>query len=626
MAGANRAAASRGPKWEGRLARGVQNRGGPENARSLMNASVAHTATGQSRVQTLFASFTQLLRSYQLYGPNGAPNARLLGNVRAQFEAIWTLLPELEIAVTDRTLRLGEDTVYESDPTSESLPFCLYRDSIRTLTFLPGFETYELESFIEVLHTARQRSESDDLLTTLWERDFGYLRYAYVDLSANDAEDAAGGPGAAEDANPNVARAVAAHMGRTGTGDALTIVDLDGDLDGAAALLGGAAAPAGAGTSAGMDPDSLPQQIAANARRRDLGLAPEDLAYLRAELELEMQRDVVLDVVNALLDCIEEPIPRLQSQALRNLEQLLPQLVVQQRLHTAGWALDEIARLAESTDAAVTPLRGELRRIVSEFTAAMLQGEVFVKLKESAESQPEVLSGVLAHAGGDALEPLVRWAAQARGATREVVRRAAGACAAGSPGAIVALLRDQDPVICRAALDLCVQNQDPRFVPHLSALLQHGDTGVRVAAVQALTTLGGAPALAALVAALDQPVSDVRTAVAWGLGVWAHEPAAERLLQLLGSKALPAAPLPEKIAMFDAYARVRGPEAVEWLAGVLKSRFRLGRRPTPEIRACAARALGSLGTEAARTALQAARDDKEPAVRTAVQRALERCK
>lgn len=588
-----------------------------------MSASVTHAATGQSRVQTLFAALTQLQRSYQLYGPGGAPNARLLANVRSQFATLWTLLPELEIAVTDRQLRLGESTIYEADPTSESLPFCLYRDSIRTLTFLPGFETYELESFLEVLHTARQRSDSDDLLTMLWERDFAYLRYAYVDLGANEADDAAD-PGAAG-GELNVARTVAAHMGQGGAADGpVSDADFDFDLDGGAAAAGTLGQRAGAGPGAYVDPDGLPQQIAAGAGRRDLGLSPEDLAYLRAELELEMQRDVVLDVVNALLDCLEEPVPRLQTQALHNIERMLPELVLQQRPAAARRALDEVVRLAQSPDAALQPLRAELHRISAEFSVAMLHGEVFTKLKETAESQTDALRGLLAHCGADALEVLVLWLPQARGATRDAVRDAAGQCAARHPGGIVALLRNHDPAICRTALELCVQHQDARFVPHVAALLEHQDNGVRTLAVQALTTLGGANALVALVGALDQDVADVRAAAAWGLGVWAHEPAAARLLEILESKAFTTALLPEKIALFDAYARVRGPDAAEWLAGVLKAGFRFGRRPTPEMRACAARALSAVGTAPARAALEAARNDKEPAVRTAVHRALER--
>ena len=57
---------------------------------------------------------------------------------------------------------------------------------------------------------------------------------------------------------------------------------------------------------------------------------------------------------------------------------------------------------------------------------------------------------------------------------------------------------------------------------------------------------------------------------------------------------------------------------------MLNGRSLLGRRESPEIRACAALALGKLGSPAAAKALEGARNETDPVVRSAVSRALRR--
>jgi HEAT repeat protein len=61
---------------------------------------------------------------------------------------------------------------------------------------------------------------------------------------------------------------------------------------------------------------------------------------------------------------------------------------------------------------------------------------------------------------------------------------------------------------------------------------------------------------------------------------------------------------------------------VALLDGLLNGKGFLGRREDPEVRACAAMALGRVGTQGALDALRKASTDKEILVRNAVNRAL----
>ena len=77
-------------------------------------------------------------------------------------------------------------------------------------------------------------------------------------------------------------------------------------------------------------------------------------------------------------------------------------------------------------------------------------------------------------------------------------------------------------------------------------------------------------------------------------------------------------------AFFQAYARTAGNEAVRLLDHLLNGKGFLGRRESPEVRACAALALGKIDSSEAEEALEFALDQEDPVVSSAVNRALRR--
>ena len=83
--------------------------------------------------------------------------------------------------------------------------------------------------------------------------------------------------------------------------------------------------------------------------------------------------------------------------------------------------------------------------------------------------------------------------------------------------------------------------------------------------------------------------------------------------------------LSEKRALFEAFGVLAGPEGADSLSGVLRGKAGFGRpKPSSDTRACAAVALGKIGTPSARLALEKALRDKDPVVRNAASRALRR--
>jgi HEAT repeat protein len=76
------------------------------------------------------------------------------------------------------------------------------------------------------------------------------------------------------------------------------------------------------------------------------------------------------------------------------------------------------------------------------------------------------------------------------------------------------------------------------------------------------------------------------------------------------------------MSFFEAYGALCGDSGLEYLDALLNGKGFLGRREDAEVRACAAFALGRIGSIRATEALRKAAGEKDVVVRNAVNRAL----
>lgn len=95
----------------------------------------------------------------------------------------------LTLIVKESALLFNGVPVYQADATPNSLPFSLYKDGIRMLTFREGLERRDLMKFVTALKEARQADPyQSDLVTILWEKDLSHIGYGAVDAYIEDEE------------------------------------------------------------------------------------------------------------------------------------------------------------------------------------------------------------------------------------------------------------------------------------------------------------------------------------------------------------------------------------------------------------------------------------------------------
>jgi HEAT repeat protein len=134
--------------------------------------------------------------------------------------------------------------------------------------------------------------------------------------------------------------------------------------------------------------------------------------------------------------------------------------------------------------------------------------------------------------------------------------------------------------------------------------------------------LGTPGALTLLEGALDDDDRQVRIAAVRAIGTRGYKGALSRIQGVVLGKTVKQMDLTEKMAFFEAYGAIAGVNGLKALSNILLQRGLLKMKAPPEIRACAAMALGRIKTAESRELLHRAADDKELVVRNAVSRAL----
>lgn len=556
-------------------------------------------------VEDLFLTLSKALRSYQLYDRNNPVYRRFLTNLREAFQAVWVERDELELLVDeDRFLWMGQE-VYREDNRSGSLAFLLYRDGIRELTLREGIEDDEMEVLLDVLQRVRSsRSSEDDLVTLLWDLELSFVEYGAVDLLPEGT----------------LLRSEPSPDERFDAGEILTGEfgqEAPSEEERAAAAEGevGAEAPAGS-----IRPEDFNPSLYA--------LDEGERSYVEQLYRAELKRDVHLDVLNALFDRFEDPgtDASRQKEIGAALRQLLPTFLARGELSHSARLLREIEELMRSGVPLGAEAREEIDALLDDFSSPDAVRELVQALEEGAiPDDGEELGLLLRHLKPSALGPLLaRIEEVKRPQARHTLRTATRTLARGEEDRMVRFLSDPDPIVVAGAVRLLGDLRHKPSVPTLIELLRAGPPAVRAAVLDAARRLPVTALAEELERTLVDEERDLRVGAARVLAEVEYVPATETLGRILEAREFRDADLTEKMAFFEAYAELAGSTGVVLLSRLLNHRSLLGRREPPELRACAALALGRIDDPTAVQALERARDDAEPAVRSAVKRVLSR--
>jgi hypothetical protein len=526
-------------------------------------------------------------RAHQLYLHNNPTYLRALDYARAAFAPIWEVTDELVLDVTETELKwLGEAVLDEPEKATDNIPWMMYKDGIRELRILKDFEKHELVPLLDILQRSRKVSpEEDDLLTMLWEQEFTYLRYRYIDLSNEQATpiDKAGFRGG--EAGAQALQESAPPMDAT-VASVVNLEDFDSTL---------------------------------------YFLEESEVEYLREEVRKEYAIDMRRNVVAMLLDTYEVQTDRgIREEIAALLDTLMLHILSSGEFKTAAFLLRETSQSAERAPGIEPEQKDKLLHIRDRLSEPEVLGQILQSLDEASQlPDQEDLNELFDQLRVSALATVFSWLTKAQTPRlRLLLENAAARLAMANTAELVRLISSTDRDVAREAVRRAGAVRATAAVAALAKLTTDPDVQMRLAAVQALGEIASPGALQFLERTIEDAHRDVRVATARAIAARVHRPALAKIEAAIKGKLTRDADLTEKMAMFEAYGTLCGDGGVTLLDGMLNSRGLFGKKEDPELRACAAMALGRIGSEAAIGMLRRAANEKEILVRNAVNRAL----
>ncbi|HEY0529341.1 MAG TPA: HEAT repeat domain-containing protein [Gemmatimonadaceae bacterium] len=538
-------------------------------------------------VADLLKAFVKAVRAHQLYLPNNPMHARSQEAVKDAFASLWKHTDELILQVVETQLKWeGRVVLDEGERTSDNIAWLFYKDGIRELTFLKGFETEDLPALFDVLQRARKAgADDDDLLTMMWEREFDTLQYRYVDLTVES------GPGVES-------------MERAEQKDQLL---------------------------SPRDTESAPETTQSSVARIDdfdstlYFLDDGEIEYLHGEIKREFSTDLRPAVVASLLDVFEnQKDPTVREEICGLLDYFLLILLSTAQYRNAAYLLREASVTANRAPDILEPQKQRLIQLNELMSDPKPLGQLLQALEDSPLRAPQMeldeLFGILQ---GRALETILSWIGRSKNNELKMLLEGAATRLAGSnSGELVRLIGSDEEAVVHEAIRRAAALKTPAAVPALGKLLTVGEAEIRVAAVTALTEIGSPGAMQMLERALTDEDRDVRIVAVRALGSRNTRSALPRIEAAIKGRDLRESNLTEKMAFFEAYGMLCGDAGITLLDGLLNAKGFMGKKDDGEIRACAAMALGKIGSAKAMESLNRAVGEKDVVVRNAVSRAI----
>ncbi|MGD8496971.1 MAG: HEAT repeat domain-containing protein [Gemmatimonadales bacterium] len=542
-----------------------------ESADAGASADVDLETAGQ--IEEFVTTLLKELKARQAYVSGNPLIDRFHRAVREQALELWDELPHLTLRFDESRLLWRDHPVYDHPLGHDNFSFMFFRDGLRSIAFLPGCEQIELREFLEIVAAVRQGRQAD-LLATLWHRDFSLIRIEYVDVSEDEAMDL-----------PRADR-------HAGAGEKVPTGEIEKVLE------------------AGPVPPEVDDGFNA------LCLNEADRQYLQREMELEVNRPLAHDVTLALLDQFEMRDQERRRQVVDILRELLPRLIRDADFATVALIVNELQLLANKTGERDTQeLVASLLRDMSEAMAELVSASDGIE-DGPAEEELDALLGALQ---AEAIPTLVRaLPAMTDRILRRQVEDALDRLILRFPRQVTRLLEAEDPMLSAEAAAIVARLGVEDAVGGLVEAARRPEAVARRAAISALGQTDSELARQVVFGALEDEEATVRVAAVQALTSLGGTEAERAIGDAVSARGFESRDTAEQMAYLKGLVAVSGDDAVGPLGELLNGRRWWGGRHGAALRASAARALALIGTPDAVAELRKAADDRTSTVAHAV--------
>lgn len=580
-------------------------RAAPEEASDPLSPAVRRWVT----------SLVKALKGVRVYSDNNEMLLRYRDEVQAGLDALFERAEEFSITVReDRLLHRG-DVVWVDPDRLDGLPFTLFRNAFRRLTFERGMNRDEVLAFLRAVAADYSRFDvvGEDLVTALWRLQLPHLRYITIDTLTVASRQAVSDEEKEEiEQLQSDVEAIVALVYRTDAGADDIVSGLSISEEDLEALKEVRA--------------ESPEELELLDRATERGLidvpSAEVDAFSRA-LGDDGREALVARTMDVLVRVLfTERSGRDAQTSVELLQQLMDTLLIGQRF---SHATELVRRLRDAArDVQDLQKLHIARQLLRLFSAENRLLPIVVGLndKVAARSVSEIVAFLRA-LGEPAVPALMTSLSQVEAPLhRRIVRDLIIELGAPDAEILEAAMEDSPGYVVRDLLVIAARRPPGEITGLVLRALRHEHPRVRDQAVKMLRAYSEGRADELLRQSFEDPDLEVRQTA---LRVAVHRksrPAAARLRALLSTDAVGGRSLGELRQMCLALVKIDGEDAVPALVRWLNPGLLASLKNT-DLQVAAAMALRDVPSESARAALTRGTRSLVPKVRDACRRALE---
>jgi len=354
-------------------------------------------------------------------------------------------------------------------------------------------------------------------------------------------------------------------------------------------------------------------------------LDENEIEYLHSEISREYEEDLRSRVTSTLLDIFEQQRDAsVRQEILGILDSTLVNLLATGHFRGVAHLLREVQATIQRAPDVSAEHKKALTELPVRLSAPDSLAQLLQSLDDAAELPPQSeLMELFDQLRPIALATVFSWLRRIHNPNvRWLLEAAAERLASLNTSELVRLILVREREIALEAIKRAGALKTPAAVQSLSKVLSGPDVELRQLTVQALTEIGSPSALQAMERAVEDADREVRISTVRAFTARTYKLVLPRIDAAVKGRQIREADLTEKMAFFEAFGTLAGDGGVEYLDSVLNGKGFLGRREEPELRACAAIALGRISGAKATDVLRKASSEKDVVVRNAVNRAL----
>lgn len=569
------------------------------------------------RVSAFLSGFVKACRAGRVYASNNEMLAKLLDRSDQLLQRVFELTDELDLVIREDRLLFGGSVVHEERDRATGLPYLLYRNAFRRLTFVSGLERVELEGLISALNTdyGPQDLTGEDLLTTLWRLKLPHLRYVTIDTLTPIREQGDDTPRDDLDAIQADIDSIVAAIYQTNAHDDDIVAGVSIGRDDLRSLA----------EVRGEPPEEL-ERLEHYTDRAIVDIPPGQLERARSEAATDDHDALTRRMLGVLLTLLfKERSGATSGSTLELLQQLYDALLLAGRFGDARSLVERLRSVVESGDEiAEMHIAQHLLRLFASESRVLPVLEAFNDAYRGVP--PSELVSFLRALGPHVVETLLMGLDHLDAAAhRKVVCDLIVELGVPEIAMLERRAASSKWFVARDILDLARHHPLERITRLVRDSLDHPHPKVRAQALRALRDYGPGTADELVASRLDDADPEVRIVAARVAAARRCRPALARIEAMLEEPGFAERDPRELKVMLGAYATIGQGHVVRKLAGVLRPGL-LDRFKNIELQIAAASALALIPSEAAQGHLRRSARSLSGRIREACKRALNQSK